>query len=102
MPSSLPFPHTEAIHNAQMKWVAAAKLALGKKVVLVLPGRAPLGSAVDQLGPCWQRQLQCVTGISAQDTESGGSEEGNGAAWRAGISGEQEAERKAELQVLGC
>ena len=100
MPSSLPFPHTEAIHKTQMKCTAAAKLALGKKVVLLLPGRAPLTSAVDQLGPGWQRRLQCVTGISARDMQSGGSKEGDDAAWRTGVLGELEAKRKAEPQVL--
>lgn len=98
MPSSLLLPHAEAIHNTQMKCAAAAKLRLGKKVVLLLPGRA---SAVHQLGPGWQRRLQCVTGIAARDTQPAGSEEGDGAARRTGVSGEQEAERKAEPQVLG-
>lgn len=39
--------------------------------------------------------------ISARDVQSGGSEEGGGAAWRIGILGEQEAEKRAEPQVLG-
>lgn len=77
-----------------MKCAAAAKLALGKRVVLLLPGRAPLAGAVNQLGPGWQRWLQCIM-------QSGGSREDNGAAWRTGVLGEQEAKRKAELQVLG-
>lgn len=65
MPSSLPFPHREAISNTHVKRAAAAKLALGKKVVLLLPGRAPL--ATDQRGPGWQGRLQDVTGSPARD-----------------------------------
>lgn len=61
VPSLLPLPHAEAIHNTERKHAAAAKREPRRKVGLLLPGRAVPGIS----GSCRARRLVAARGQHA-------------------------------------